>query len=95
MVNYSEYVTPEVKALLDDIRSIKHGSLSDVELDGTGRATILAELTSSQKALVDLINSGIVSFRTIKIFQGDPSMAEVASRTAKGNYACVETLKLN
>ena len=95
MVHYSVGVTPEEKALLDDIRGIGHGYLQEVELDGSGRATILADLTSSQKALVDLIRNGIASFRTIKIFNGNPAVAETVGRTPKGNYACVEMHKLD
>ena len=94
MVHYSKHVTPEEKALLDDIQGIPYGTILDVELDGTGRATILANLTSSQKALVDLIRNGIVSFRVIKIFQGEPTTAETEGRTPHGNHACVETHKL-
>lgn len=94
MIKYT--LTVDEANLLDDISDIQYGELRDVEIDGDGRATIVRDLTSQQRELVELIRTnGIASFRTIKIILGQPTFAEVTGVTPRGNYPCVETHKLN
>lgn len=93
MVFYQCKLTHVENLLLSDIKDLQYGEIYDVELDEDDRRTINRSLTGQQKAMLDLIRSGVQSFQTIKVHQAEPAYAEVIGMTSSGRYRCKRLYK--
>jgi hypothetical protein len=84
MITYPILVTNSEKELVDAIQEVEFGELQNVELIDSGQPpNITVEVTRQTKDLLTL-TSEIRFFHSIRIHQGEPTVAEVPFTTKCG-----------
>lgn len=92
MISYQMKLSDYELELLDDIKKLQYGTISEIEvLDSTPKHDV--NLSRQQKEFIEVIRSGNRHFRTIKVHQSEPAYAEVPYRLERTGFSCVKLYK--
>ena len=97
MITFRVEITKDEKLLVDAIQEVEYGELLDVELDGdSGQPPIAIDVARQTMCLLKLIqDDGVRFFHSIRIHQGQPTLAEVPGITQAGSFKCRKQHRFN